>query len=197
VLLVLAVSAVSLALAPALMPDSYSWTSHTTSESGAQGVDGAWLARLGFLLLGLAVIWLAVLSRPRWGRWGTALHLTFGAFMTATAAFSTRPWEEGAGFDRTEDHLHSIASTIVGLSFAFGVLAVGLKRDTARLPTRAFDLVAIAVAGVLLPIGMTIWAEADGVLQRAIFLIAYAWYATEALRLSEPEARSTPLGQER
>ena len=184
-LVALAVSAASLALAPTLMPDSYSWTSHTTSESGAQGVEGAWLARLGFLLLGLAVIWLAVLSRPTWRRWGTAFHLSFGVFMTATAAFSTRGWEEGASFDRTEDDLHSIASTAVGFSFALGVIAVSLKRDTDRFPTRAFDLLAIVAAGVVLPICMTIWGEVDGVFQRAIFLIAYAWYAGEAVRLTE------------
>ncbi len=41
----LVASATSLALAPTLMPESYSWVSHTTSESAAQGV-GAWLARL-------------------------------------------------------------------------------------------------------------------------------------------------------
>ncbi len=181
----LAISAASLALAPTLMPDSYSWTAQTTSESGAQGVEGAWLARLGFLLLGLAVIWLAVLARAAWGRWGTALQLSFGAFMLATAAFSTRPWEEGARFDRTEDDLHTVASTAVGFSFAFGVLAVSLQRDTDRIRARAFDLIAVATAGLVLPVCMTIWGEAEGVLQRAIFLVAYAWYAAAALRLSD------------
>ena len=182
VLGLLALSVAAIALAPALMPDTYSWTSRTTSESAAQGVEGAWLARLGFILLGLAVIWLAVLSRASWGSWGTALHLSFGALMIATAAFSTRPWERGAGFDRTEDDLHSIASTGVGLTFAFGVLAVSLTRDRSRASARALDVIAIAVAGVALPISMSIWGEADGILQRAIFLIAYAWYAAEALR---------------
>ncbi|HEX6116493.1 MAG TPA: DUF998 domain-containing protein [Solirubrobacterales bacterium] len=184
-MVLLALSAASIALAPTLMPDTYSWTSHTTSESAAQGVDGAWLARLGFLLLGLAVIWLAVLKRASWGSWGMALHLSFGALMIATAAFSTRPWEQGAGFDRTEDDLHSIASTGVGLSFAFGVLAVSLTRGRNGVSALALDVIAIAVAGVALPISMSIWGEADGILQRAIFLIAYAWYAAEALRQSD------------
>ncbi|HET9901772.1 MAG TPA: hypothetical protein VFR46_12025 [Actinomycetes bacterium] len=55
----LALSAIALGAAPALMPDDYSWIGHTTSESAAQGVSGAWLARLGFLLFGLSAIWLA------------------------------------------------------------------------------------------------------------------------------------------
>jgi hypothetical protein len=41
VLVGLCSSAVALASAPALMPPTYSWISHTTSESAAQGVSGA------------------------------------------------------------------------------------------------------------------------------------------------------------
>lgn len=107
VLALLAISAASLALAPAVVPDSYSWIPHTTSESGAQGVEGAWLARIGFLMFGLAVIWLAQLARATWGPWAAALHTGFGVFITATAAFSAGSWEEGARVDRTEDLLHS------------------------------------------------------------------------------------------
>jgi len=52
----LGASAAALAAAPALMPASYSWISDTTSQSAAQGLSGAWLARLGFVLLGLSVM---------------------------------------------------------------------------------------------------------------------------------------------
>lgn len=57
VLVLLGVSAVALAVAPVVLDESYSWVEHTTSQAGGQGVDGAWMARLGFLLFGLAVIW--------------------------------------------------------------------------------------------------------------------------------------------
>jgi hypothetical protein len=50
------VAILSLALAPLLMPAGYDWVRHTTSESAAQGLDGAWLARLGFVAFGLAVL---------------------------------------------------------------------------------------------------------------------------------------------
>jgi hypothetical protein len=56
VLSCLTVSALALAVAPMLMPESYSWVVHTTSESAAQGVNGAWLARLGFVAFGFAVL---------------------------------------------------------------------------------------------------------------------------------------------
>ena len=181
VLALLATSAASLAVAPTVVPDSYSWLSHTTSESGAQGVEGAWLARLGFLIFGLAVIWLAQLARPTWGPWGTAFHTVFGVFMTATAAFSAGSWEQGARVDQTEDLLHSVASSTLGFAFVLGVLAVLLRRAPDHLAARMFDVIAIAAA-IALPIGMGIWGDLDGLLQRVMFLVAYAWYATEAMR---------------
>lgn len=99
----LSASALILALAPVLMPTGYSWVSHTTSESAAQGVAGAWLARCGSLLFGFSVSgWPAVL------------------------------------------------------------------------------------ASVLLPLGMAALPVAAGALQRGMFAVAYAWYATEAVRGSRP-----------
>jgi hypothetical protein len=50
VIVLLLAAMAALALAPLLMPDSYSVLGHSVSESAAQGVDGAWLARLAFLL---------------------------------------------------------------------------------------------------------------------------------------------------
>lgn len=182
VLIGLGASIVALALAPAFIPESYSWVSHTTSESAAQGVHGAWLARAGLLLFGLSVLGLAAVARSAWGRWATVFHCVFGVGMTATAAFATRSWEAGARFDVTEDALHGVASTVVGFAFAMGVLAVGFRRDADRRRKRFLDVVAIA-ASVVLPVSMAIWGEADGVFQRTMFLVAYLWYAVEAVEL--------------
>lgn len=52
------------------------------------------------------------------------LHAAFGVLLAASAAFSTRPWREGAAFDRTEDALHSVAGTAMGFAFALGAVAV-------------------------------------------------------------------------
>jgi hypothetical protein len=163
------------------MPDSYNWVSHTTSESAAQGVNGAWLARLGFLMFGLAVVWLTAISAPRWGRWGRLFHGMFGVLMAATAAFAHRPFEPGIVFDRTEDLLHSVAATAMGFAFAFGVLAVMVYRPERSIPQRVLDVAALA-ASVVIPLSMGAWSGSAGLLQRSMFLIAYLWYAVEALR---------------
>jgi hypothetical protein len=177
----LAASAVALAVAPALLPETYSWVSMTTSESAAQGVPGAWLARLGFVLFGGSVVLLAALRGRSWGRAATILHACFGAFMVAAAVFSTRPWD-GAPYNATEDALHSVAATAMGFAFALGVLAT-LGQAWRRGDRSRWWLDAVAVAAsVLLPLGMTLWPEADGILQRIMFAVAYAWYAVQTAR---------------
>lgn len=186
----LLLSAAALGVAPVLMPDGYSWVSNTTSESAAQGVPGAWLARAGFVLFGLAVLLLVRLAAPRWGAVAAAFHTVFGTCMIAAAAFSTRPWMAGAEFDRVDDLVHSVAATAMGFAFAGGVVAVlagrGARRDGRG---RRLDAMALAAA-VAAPLAMVAWPGIGGVLQRAMFAVAYAWYGCEARR--HPSPRTTP-----
>jgi len=175
----LVVSSAALVSAPRLMPPSYSWLAHTTSESAAQGVPGAWLARAGFLLLGCCVIVIAVVRRARWGRWGVGLHAAFGALMIATGIFSARPWEPGLPFSPVEDLLHSVAATSLGFAFAVGVVLVAWRhwRDTGAW--RLLDVTAVT-ASVVLPLAMLGFEPLTGALQRVMFLLAYLWYGREA-----------------
>jgi len=175
----LAVSAAALVTAPFVLDASYSVVANTTSESGAQGVDGAWVARSGFLLLGLAVLWIAGRRSGTWGQPATALHTTFGACMCAVAAFSLRSWVPGADFDPTEDLLHSIAATVLGFAFALGVVSVAIRNRSERGPWIVLDSLAV-IASVILPLGMTMNDRIDGALQRLMFALAYLWYAREA-----------------
>jgi hypothetical protein len=173
-------SALALLLAPGLMPDDYSWWAHTTSESAAQGVPGAWLARFGFVLFGAAVLMLAVGARRAWGVTGAVLHGIFGVAMLSTAAFSARSWVPDAAFRPSEDLIHSVAATVVGFAFALGVVAVLLHSRRGRRRRWPLDVTAV-VASVAIPLSMVAAAGAAGALQRLMFLIAYAWYTVEAI----------------
>jgi hypothetical protein len=191
----LALSAQALLLAPALMPAGYNWLRHTTSESAAQSVPGAWLARLGFLLLGLSVVWLAGHWRRAWSwpeRW---LHAAFGVLMIATAAFSTRPWALGAPYDPVEDALHSFTATAMGFAFAIGV-GWGLAASRRSAPERLLDLT-VMIAAVAIPLAMA-WLPAwAGLLQRGMFALAYAWYGREWLRAESHQALTSGPGRMR
>lgn len=178
-------SAVLLAVAPVFMPTTYDWVRHTTSESAAQGIDMAWVARLGFTTFGISVIALSVTGRPRWNIWARISHFGFGLFMTMAAAASARPWFEPATFDPSEDWVHSFAATAMGFAFAGGVLAVTIGRARIGPGIRLLDAMAL-VASVVFPVGMGVVPNAAGLLQRAMFLVAYGWYITESLRNVDP-----------
>lgn len=109
------------------MPVDYSVFTHSVSKSAAQGVQGAWLARFGFVVFGIAVLGLAVRTAPYWRLWSRLAHVGFGISMIAVAVFSHAPWD-GSPYDQTVDLFHSVASFGVGLSFIIGVVIVSLGR---------------------------------------------------------------------
>ena len=127
------------------------------------------------------MIWLVGILRPRWGTWGSVLLGAFGVLMVASAVFSHGPWLPGVPYDEVEDRLHSFAATAMGFAFAAGVVAVGLRRVGPRLVDRVFDLFVVGVS-VVIPLAMSVATDYTGLLQRAMFLIAYLWYCTETLR---------------
>ncbi len=195
VLLLLALSVVALLCAPLLMPEGYSWITHTTSESAAQGIQGAWLARLGFLAFGLAVIWLSAAFDRTWARGVVWLHLSFGVFMVATAVFSRRPWVDGVPFDPVGDALHSFTATAMGFTFALGVLLRLLQRRTSDRLGRVLDVTALLSAPVI-PLLMLYQPDVVGLLQRLMFFVAYAWYGREAVMLHARAPAQPPAAAE-
>lgn len=178
-LALLALSMLAIGLAPLGLDESYSWLEHTTSEAAGQGVRGAWMSRAGFLFFGLAVLWLAHRKIGQWRQPSTAMHVAFGACLAAVAAFSLRAWDDAAPYDRTEDLLHSIAATMMGFAFAIGVVSVNWTWGR-RARLRPLDALAIA-ASLVLSLAMAAIANYAGALQRAMFAIAYVWYAREAV----------------
>jgi hypothetical protein len=143
----------------------------------------AWVARLGFLTFGAAVLVLALACRRYWSRAAFWAHVAFAACMLATAAFSHKPWLPGVPNDPVEDLLHSITATAMGFSFAAGVIARLFERRPTQHLWRALDAVALLAATVLSPIG-AFMAGTGGMLQRVMFGVAYVWYASEASALA-------------
>ena len=180
VVAMLLASIAAVAIAPTLMPDSYSVVEHSISESAAQGVQGAWLARLGFLLLGFAVLTSASIAGERWGVWGRLTHWIYGVSMMGVAAFAHMPWED-IPYDAFEDFLHSVAAYGIGFAFTAGVLIVTFRREPGMRSARVFDWIAI-VAAVVIPMTMFNVTGIAGLVQRVLFGIGYLWYGMEAIR---------------
>lgn len=188
IIVTLAASAMCVFVAALVMPEGYSWRSHVISESAAQGLNRAWVARLGFVLFGFAVLWLSISLRSVWARGAYWCHLAFALFMVSTAVFSHKPWLSEITYDPFEDLLHSITATGMGFAFSFGVLMRLLQREKSALRKKMFDIVAIGSAVVLPAIGGA-EPQVAGLAQRLLFLIAYTWYGSEAFSI--PRATGT------
>ncbi len=195
VVAMLLASVVAVAIAPTLMPDSYSVVEHSVSESAAQGLEGAWLARLGFLLLGFAVLASAGIAGKRWGLWGRIAHRVYGASMIGAAAFAHMPWED-VPYDAFEDFLHSVAAYGIGFAFTAGVLIVTFRRSRNAIGARAFDWVAILAAFVI-PMVMFNVTGIAGLVQRVMFGIGYLWYGMEAIRSGRARGTEAVIGAAR
>ena len=180
IVVLLVSSAICIYLAPLAMPMGYSWLSNAISESAAQGLRHTWIARLGFILFGLGVLWLVLARKTTWARGVHWMQLCFAVFMLGTAAFSHKPWLDDIAFDPVEDFLHSLTATGMGFAFAFGVVVRFLQRDNNDKLQKSFDLLAIIAATVLSPIGVAMPGIA-GLLQRLMFAVAYLWFIHEAL----------------
>ena len=189
-LVALAGSIGAVALAPAAVAESYSSIENTISESAAQGVDGAWVGRSGFLLFGFAVLATTRWAGGRWGPVATACHLVFAAGQFAVAAFAARSWVDAAEFDRVEDSLHSIAATVIGVTFSVGVVAAAIRRRPRSWPALAPDAVAV-LSATALPLVMLATPTFDGAVQRVMFATAYLWYGAELVRAPIGGARPT------
>lgn len=179
-LLLLLASALLVVVAAGQMPAPYAWQSHSISESAAQGQAQAWVARLSFLCFGAGVLLLTCARRASWARLAFLGHAVFAISMFATAAFSHQPFAAGEPFDAFEDRLHSIFASGMGFAFVAGVLARTLQRESPSRRTRLLDAGAILAATLLPPLGLAL-PEVAGALQRAMFAVAYSWYAAEAI----------------
>lgn len=168
-----------LALAPLALPPSYSWVELGTSEAAAQGVEGAWVTRLGFVVFGLAVLGVCVIRHRVWHPLATGLHACFGVGLLLVAVFSHAPWEAGTPYVELEDQLHSVFASIVGFSFIAGVAVTVVVRRPRTRVSLVGDVAALLVATTVpFLLGAPVW----GILQRLMFLTASAWYASEVER---------------
>lgn len=173
---------VAFAVAPTLLPDSYSWVEHGISESAAQGIDGAWAARAGFILFGLGVLSLVLLRHSTWGPLASVLFAVFGVSMFGVAAFAAKPWESDAVFVESEDLLHSVFAGFAGFAFVVGTMTLIVARRHRSIRSAIPDWIAFGVAAI---VPLTASTSAWGALQRTMFFVSIVWFIREAWR-AEP-----------
>ncbi|HEY0625531.1 MAG TPA: DUF998 domain-containing protein [Allosphingosinicella sp.] len=168
----LLLSLAALTLAPLAMPSSYNWIDHTTSESAAQGVPNAWIARLGFASWGMAALLLAARKLRMGEKLGAAALTIFGVSMAGAASFSTKPWEGGSEYSAFADQAHTFFASTMGMAFLIAVISGPAVRRERPHWTEA----AAFLAALLMPTVMAVEPTVAGAAQRFMFLFAYIWF---------------------
>jgi hypothetical protein len=92
--------------------------------------------------------------------------------MTMNAVFSHRPIDHAIAYDVRADELHSLFATVVGFAFTFGAIAQSFIE---RGRWRRLVCYGAAAVAIILPLGMLQFPEIQGVLQRIMFGITFAW----------------------
>lgn len=169
-------------LLPYYSAEGYSVIKNTTSQLGAQNSPKAWIMNTVFFLMGTVCILEGCLRlRNFWFQ--KAVLGIFGLALIMAAFFQHAPITDGP-FNHLEDQLHSIAATLVGFSFtALAFSAVFVVRFVlSRI--LAFSAGCISV---VLSILMFSLPDYTGILQRLMFILAFAWliYFFEHFRTAE------------
>lgn len=173
-------SAALLAAAPLALGPGYSFLEHTLSESGGQGVGGAWVHRGGVLLAAASVFVMTVLATPVWGVWTRRLIRSYVLALVLLVVFPESPYH-GGPHDPFVAMLHTWAAAFGAVSFILGVASLALGRGEDQHRVRTFDLIVIG-AIVLLPQAMLV-TPYDGGIQRLMVALGYGWLFWEMSRL--------------
>lgn len=148
--------------------EGYSILRNTTSHLAAQGSPFGWLMNIVFFCLGVTAIITAYATKVRYHQ---VIGGIFGLSLALTSFFPHAPLVKGVPLNLFQDQAHSILASITG--FSFTLLAAGhgfMSRGRQRV--WGFILAAIAV---LVSLGMVTFPAFMGLLQRFMFVSAFAW----------------------
>jgi hypothetical protein len=148
--------------------DGYRVAVNAISELAAQGTQCAWIMRLGFIVLGTAIVADGLRSR----RPHVVPFIAYGLFMAAAGLVAHRPIQPSMPYDRLADQLHSVAASLAGFA-----ITIGLVWDGILAPSRVRRGVALATAllCVVMPLGMMYLPAYQGLIQRLMFAAVLAW----------------------
>jgi hypothetical protein len=168
------------AVAPFVSHPAYSSLTHTVSELAGQSMPHAWIMRTGFVAFGGAVLAVALAGLRGMPSVNGALCL-LAAGMIGSAVWSHVPIPEVGGGSRTQDDLHTLAASLMGVGFAAACAArawirwAGPPEAGSRIDWSSLAGLAITV---VVPLLMVQLPSLAGALQRGMFAFSFVWIAS-------------------
>ena len=146
----------------------YSVVRNLISELGAQHTANSMIMVAGFLALGLGLVADGVRRFQR-----MALpFMAFGAFMALAGLFAHKPLDPAVQVDEAAHAMHGLLASLAGIS-----ITVGLVWYAIRTSGTWRRWVALALGGlcVALPLAMLALPAWQGLIQRVMYLLVFAW----------------------
>lgn len=159
---------VAVVLGPLYTAPGYSPLRHVISELAAQNTPHRGLMVAAFVGMGVALVADGLRSfRP-----ALLPFMVFGLCFGAAGLFGHKPITPGVPYVEWVDALHSGLATAAGLALTLGFVGQAL-----RAPSPAARGVAalLAAACVLLPLCMLWQPAVQGLVQRAMYAVVFAW----------------------
>lgn len=157
-------------------PEAYLWQFNTIGQLGGQNYPQSWLMNSGFLLFGFVLsigIWMKFKKRnayliPELFVLGYALSLMISAY------YQPRSFEEHLIYDRFEDSMNHLISSIAGISISLAILTFSLVTIDRKRKIRAL-LALIVLIAISITKSFHNFPEHHGLLQRVTYLIVLSW----------------------
>ena len=185
----LVASIVLLVAAPLAIPPGYSVVDHTLSESGGQGVDGAWIMRSGVLLTSISVFALISVSALVWSALARLFLSIYATALLFLVIFPESPWTD-ATHDAFVAWLHTASGVVGGIAFILGAFLVFRSRPEDDKLRRAHDWIVMASIALIPQVMLVL--PADGVLQRLMVAIGFTWLLAESARIASSHRVARP-----
>jgi hypothetical membrane protein len=151
--------------------EGYSLRANTTSHLGAQGTPHAWVMNITFVILGIATLGAAIGTLRRFPL-ALLLLAVFALSLVLTGVYRHEPLVVGIAVDEVAARRHSLFATTTGTAFvAFAATMVFVSRDRRDRILAG----AMGVTSTALSLGMALMPDLTGLLQRVMFMMAFAW----------------------
>jgi hypothetical protein len=148
--------------------EGYSSVSNLISQLGAQKTQNNFIMVAAFLALGIGI----VADGIRRFRKPVLPFIAFGIFMALAGLLAHKPISTSGEYSEVAHQAHSALATLAGISITVGLLWQAVLAFTFR--SRAIIII-LAVLCLALPICMLAFQEFQGLIQRLMYLLIFAW----------------------
>lgn len=160
---------VAVVLGPLYTAEGYSPVSNLISELAAQRTPRNYIMAAAFLILGVAILahGFSALRRP------LLPFMAFGLFFGAAGLFGHKPIIPDVPYSPSMHAAHSALATLSGVALTVGF---GWQAVEARTRSYRWLCTALAVVCVGMPLLMLQQPHYQGLVQRIMYLLVFAWF---------------------